>query len=167
VSIVRGTIFFINRDHRLNEAYSNYLDIVLTATESSAGLMCACLPLMKPIVVRFTRWVQKLRGLDTKHHGWTTMDGTESQSMSTDPKIEKDKNIIRVDDYHIQLMPVSQISQSQSCSDDQGSMEVEKPWQSIGPYKTSAHCEATVPREPSSPVAAQWEVQNTRGHGKI
>lgn len=167
MSIVRGTIFFINRDHRLNDAYSNYLDIVLTATESSAGLMCACLPLMKPIVVRFTRWIQRMRGLDTKHHGWTTMDGTEDQSTSTDAKREKDRNIMRVDDYHIQLMSVSQISQSQSGSEEQGNMEVEKPWQSVGPYKSSSHCETTVARESSSPVAAQWEVQNTWGHGRI
>jgi len=81
VSIVRATIFFINRDHHLNEAYSDYLDIVLTATEASAGLMCACLPLMKPLLVRATRWIQRYRGLDTAHQGWTSVDASNSTNM--------------------------------------------------------------------------------------
>ncbi|KAF2795453.1 hypothetical protein K505DRAFT_239809 [Melanomma pulvis-pyrius CBS 109.77] len=103
VSIVRGTIFFINRAHQLNEAYSNFLDIVLTATESSAGLMCACLPLTKPLVVRMTRWVQKMRGLDTEHQGWTTV--SNSQSRSIPGKSERGpRTITRIDEYEINLL---------------------------------------------------------------
>jgi hypothetical protein len=105
VSIVRGTIFFINRDHKLNEAYSNYLDIILTATEASAGLMCACLPLTKPLVVRITRRIQRLRGVDTEHHGWTTM---ESRSFGTPAKPgPTDRTMTKADDYDIQLLPVN------------------------------------------------------------
>jgi hypothetical protein len=104
VSIVRGTIFFINRAHHLNDAYSNYLDIVLTATESSAGLMCACLPLTKPLVVRMTRWIQKWWGLDTGHQGWTTVSGSK-QSKSLPGKGERGpRTITRVDEYEINLL---------------------------------------------------------------
>ncbi|KAF2012234.1 hypothetical protein BU24DRAFT_272779 [Aaosphaeria arxii CBS 175.79] len=113
VSVIRGTIFFINRANRLNEAYSNYLDIVLTATESSAGIMCACLPLMKPLVVRATRWLQRLRGLDTRHQGWTTASGS-SGSGAIPSKVERDRSIRRVDDYDVQLLPVSPTSESTS-----------------------------------------------------
>lgn len=84
----------------------NYLDIVLTATESSAGLMCACLPLTKPLVIRFTRWLQSMHGLDTKHQGWTTY----SQSGTGEGR---KKGIVRVDDYSVQLLRASDPALSQ------------------------------------------------------
>jgi hypothetical protein len=108
VSIVRGTIFFINRANNLNDAYSNYLDIVLTATESSAGLMCACLPLMRPIVIRLTRWIQRLRGWDTGHQGWTTMSDSAGGPKSTPSKLEgASRAIVRANDWEMQLLPVT------------------------------------------------------------
>lgn len=106
VSIVRGTVFFINRAHQLDEAYSNYLDIVLTATESSAGLMCACLPLMKPLVIHITKWIQKTRGIDAGHQGWTTFSDSQ-QSRSMPGKSERGPQMITtVDDYEIGLLAV-------------------------------------------------------------
>jgi hypothetical protein len=108
VSIVRGAILFSNRRHKLNQAYSNYLDVVLASTEASAGLMCACLPLTKPIVVRITKWVQRIRGFNTEHQGWTT---DETQQKTPD---KKDRTILRVDDFHVQLLPASQSTHSQS-----------------------------------------------------
>jgi hypothetical protein len=142
VSLVRGAIFLHNRHHQLNEAYSNYLDVVLTATESSAGLMCACLPLTKPVVISITRWLQRLRGIDTKHQGWTT----GSQSTKIVGK-EKDRTIMRVDDYHVQLLPMSKNATTQTSSQDREVMNVEKPWQSVGPYGANAYCESNMPRE--------------------
>jgi hypothetical protein len=109
VSIVRGAIFFSSRRHKLNQAYSNYLVVVLASTEASAGLMCACLPLTKPIVVRITRWVQRICGFNTEHQGWTT---NETQQKTADK--EKDKTILRVDDFHVQLLPASQSTHSRS-----------------------------------------------------
>jgi hypothetical protein len=150
---VRGTIFLQNRHHQLNEAYSNYLDVVLTATESSAGLMCACLPLTKPIVVCITRWFQRLRGLDTNHQGWTT-DGS-------DPVV-KEKNrctITRVDDYHVQLLPISKRNSAREGE----IMDVEKPWQSVGPYGVKTFCESNATREMIEVNASKWEVQSTWG----
>lgn len=67
VSIARGLIFLADHKHSFKLAYTNYLEFVLTATESSAGLMCACLPLTKPVILRFARWIQSLRTLDAKH----------------------------------------------------------------------------------------------------
>ncbi|CAO2654451.1 Nn.00g111840.m01.CDS01 [Neocucurbitaria sp. VM-36] len=136
VSTIRATIFLINRNHQLNEAYSNYLDIVLTSTESSAGFMCACLPLTKPIVIHFTRRIQRLRGLNTEHQGWTTVS-TSQKSTSK----EKDRTILRVDDYHIQLLPIALTIGTQSTSRLQReAMVVDRPWESVGPYETTAYC---------------------------
>lgn len=149
VSIVRGTIFFVNRDHQLNDAYSNYLDIILTATESSAGLMCACLPLTKPVVIRFTKWIQRLRGLNTEHQGWTTV----SNSTRSTGK-EKDRTITRIDDYHIQLLPISTTSMPKFNAENGEVLAVGKPWQSVGPYGA---------RGPTDSTSALWEKQFTLG----
>jgi hypothetical protein len=138
------------------------LDIVLTATESSAGLMCACLPLTKPVVIRFTKWVQRLRGLDTEHQGWTTVS-TSTKSTSK----AKDKAIKRVDDFHIQLLPMSQFTTTQSSVASSTVMEVEKPWENVGPYETKAHCEANAPRLSIDPDVTGWQMQTTWGHEKL
>jgi hypothetical protein len=133
VSIVRGAILFSNRRHKLNQAYSNYLDVVLASTEASAGLMCACLPLTKPIVVRITRWVQRIRGFNTEHQGWTT---NETQQKTADK--EKDRTILRVDDFHVQLLPASQSPHSQSSAsqssgspplDGRNAITPDNPWE--------------------------------------
>ncbi|KAF2028742.1 hypothetical protein EK21DRAFT_113597 [Setomelanomma holmii] len=160
VSLVRATIFFSNRDHRLNEAYSNYLDIVLTATESSAGLICACLPLTKPVVIRFTRWLQRLGGLNTDHQGWTTV----STSVKSTRK-EKQRVTERMDDFHIQLLPMSQLTTTQAGLGGQTVTEVEKHWQSIGSYEVSSRCEAVAPRISCDLNEAGWEMQTTWGRG--
>jgi hypothetical protein len=132
---VRGAILFSNRRHKLTEAYSNYLDVVLTSTEASAGLMCACLPLTKPIVVRITRWIQRLRGLDTEHQGWTS-NGTNQ----ADAEKEKDRTILRVDDFHVQLLPAAESSHSQSSGsqssgspalDGRNAITPENPWERV------------------------------------
>ncbi|KAF1848261.1 uncharacterized protein K460DRAFT_414844 [Cucurbitaria berberidis CBS 394.84] len=141
ISTVRATIFFMNRDNQLNEAYSNYLDIVLAATESSAGLMCACLPLTKPVATRLTRWIQRLRGSNTEHQGWTTVS-TSQKSISK----ETDRTILRIDDYHIQLLPIALSTSTQSGSRlEREAMVIEKPWQSMGPYETTTYCESHRP----------------------
>ncbi|KAF2108667.1 hypothetical protein BDV96DRAFT_652606 [Lophiotrema nucula] len=135
VSIVRGTIFFINRAHQLNEAYSNYLDIVLTATESSIGLICACLPLTKPIVVRFTKWVQRLRGIDTEHQGWTTMSASGSKSLRVSRNkrpgegIGKGQSLPTIDDdgFEVQLLPVQKVYTGRSEEVERGIVVVETP----------------------------------------
>lgn len=68
--------------------------------------MCACLPLTKPLVVRMTRWVQKMRGLDTEHQGWTTVSNSQSRSMPG--KGERGpRTITRVDEYEINLLAVT------------------------------------------------------------
>jgi hypothetical protein len=104
--------------------------------------MCACLPLTKPVVISITRWIQRLRGLETKHQGWTT----GSQSKETAGK-EKDRTITRVDDYHVQLLPLSKPATTQNSLQDREVMDVEKPWQCVGPYRANAYCEANVPGE--------------------
>ncbi|KAH7363746.1 hypothetical protein BKA66DRAFT_573437 [Pyrenochaeta sp. MPI-SDFR-AT-0127] len=144
VSTVRAAIFLINRNQQLNEAYSNYLDTVLTATESSAGLMCACLPLTKPIVIQFTKWIQNLRGLDTAHQGWTTVTDSQKSNVKN-----KDRTITRIDEYHIQLLPIALSHETQSRLDRE-TMVVERPWQSVGHYETTAHCESHRSRETGS-----------------
>ncbi|OAK94744.1 hypothetical protein IQ06DRAFT_81410 [Phaeosphaeriaceae sp. SRC1lsM3a] len=156
VSLVRGTIYFYNRGHRLNLAYMNYLDIVLTATESSAGLMCACLPLTKPLVIRFTKWLQRLHGLDTNHHGWTTV------SHSGNIK-EKNKGITRVDDYSVQLLRASDPALSQMGALNGDFMNVDMPWQSVGPYQTNAFCESNAHKGTPEECVEKWEVQTTWG----
>lgn len=106
VSFVRGTMFFIYRDHRLNKAYQNYLDIVLTATEASASLMCACLPLTKPIVARITTWLQKIRGKDTGHQGWTTISASDNSMRSGLGRHGTDRIVTNGGDHDIQLLTV-------------------------------------------------------------
>lgn len=101
-------MFFIHRDHRLNKAYSNYLDIVLTATEASAGLMCASLPLSKPVVVRMTRWVQGVRGTDKEHHGWTTLSASGSKSVPSGLELNTmDRTITGMADCRMQFWPAN------------------------------------------------------------
>jgi hypothetical protein len=149
---VRGAIFLQNRQNQLNEAYSNYLDVVLTATETSAGLMCACLPVTKPIIVCATRWLQCLCGVDTKHQDWTT--------TGSEPVVkEKDRTITRVDDYHVQLLPISKRNSAREGK----TMDVEKPWQSVGPYGVKTFCESNATREMSEVNASKWEIQSTWG----
>jgi hypothetical protein len=159
VSLIRGTMLFVNRDHQLNEAYSNYLEIVLTATESSTGLLCACLPLTKPIVIHFTRWIQKVRGLDTNHQGWSSVSASAKNT-------EKDMKITRVVDYHVQLLPMSKFTNTQTSFQDREGMIVEKPWQSVGPYEAKAFCESVVPQAPYSSGPAKPESQSTWGTWK-
>lgn len=101
-------MFFIHRDHRLNKAYSNYLDIVLTATEASAGLMCACLPLTKPVVVRMTRWFRGVRGADKEHHGWTTLSASGSKSVPSGLELNvMDRTITGMADCRTQYWPAT------------------------------------------------------------
>jgi hypothetical protein len=152
VSLVRGAIFLKNREYQFNEAYSNFLDVVLTATESFAGFMCTCLPLTKPVLVCVTRWLQRLRGIDAKHQGWTT--------NRSEPAVkEKDRTITRVDDYHVQLLPISRRNSARAGE----IMDVEKPWQSVGPYGVKTFCESNTTREMSEVSASKWEVQNAWG----
>jgi hypothetical protein len=153
VSLVRGIIFYIGRNHTFNLAYANYLDIVLTATETSAGLMCACLPLTKPIMIRFTKWLQRLRLLDTKYKDWSTISDTAKDKKGT---------ITRMKDYHVQLLPMADVANSQT-STLVGA--VDKPWQSVGPYKTTVCCESVAHCDPSH-AAKQWEMQDTWGSVK-
>ncbi|KAL5118413.1 hypothetical protein ACEQ8H_003589 [Pleosporales sp. CAS-2024a] len=129
VSLLRAALFLATRHHNFNPAYTNYLDFVLTATESSAGLMCACLPLTKPLIIRFTRWFQKLRGLDANQRmGWSTL--SEAATAST-----KEKGTIkRTKDYHVQLLPISELMNPQTSTlVGTQAMDLDKPWQSIGP----------------------------------
>ncbi|KAF2478139.1 uncharacterized protein BDR25DRAFT_299836 [Lindgomyces ingoldianus] len=131
VSIIRGTIFFINREYQLNEAYSNYLDIVLTATESSAGFMCACFPLMKPVIIHTTRWVQQLRGVETGHQGWTTLSNSEGTAKGP-PKTEKSNRAPNWnDDYEIQLLPVKRLGddRGRTVTDSPVNLESQMPWE--------------------------------------
>ena len=115
-------MFFIHRDHRLNKAYSNYLDIVLTATEASAGLMCACLPLCKPVVVRMTRWFQGASGTDKEHHGWTTLSGSGSKSVPSGLELDAmDRTITGMADCRIQFWSAT------STTEERHSVEVTKP----------------------------------------
>ena len=65
----------------INEAYSSYLDIVLTATESSAGLMCACLPLTMPLVRRVGEWTQKKRGSKGDDEDGTPLTDTPNMNQ--------------------------------------------------------------------------------------
>jgi hypothetical protein len=132
----------------------NYLDIVLTATESSAGLMYACLPLTKPLVIRFTRWLQRMHGLDTKHQGWTTY----SQSGTGEGR---NKGIIRVDDYSVQLLRASDPALSQIGVLNGDFTNVDMPWQSVGPYQTNAFYEANARRGTHKGCVEKWEVQTT------
>jgi hypothetical protein len=122
--------------------------------------MCACLPLTKPIIIRFTHWLQKLRLLDTDHQGWTTL------SQSSRGEGDK-KTITRTKDYHVQLLPMSELVGSQTSTlVEPGMMDLEKPWQSVGPYGRTVCCEA-VPRCELNIVDGAWEMQSTRGSGKI
>jgi hypothetical protein len=156
VSLVRGIIFYIGRNHTFNLAYANYLDIILTATETSAGLMCACLPLTKPIIIRFTKWLQSLHILDSNIKGWTTL------SESTKTAQDNSRTITRTKDYHVQLLPMADVANSQT-STLVGA--VDKPWQSVGAYKTTVCCESVSHRDPSH-ADKQWEMQLTWGSGK-
>jgi hypothetical protein len=54
---------------------------------------------------------------------------------------------MRVDDYHVQLLPISKHATIQTSLQDREVMSVEKPWQSVGPYGAKAYCESNVPRE--------------------
>lgn len=152
---MRATIFFVNRASQLNEAYSNYLDIILTATESSAGLMCACLPLTKPLVIRTTKWVQRLRGLSTEHHGWTTVSASQK---SANPA--KDRSIMRVDEYQIQLVSLSESQQSRL---EQNAGVGETPWQALGQCETMTQCVSPKLQKARLSITPQWEVQKNRG----
>jgi hypothetical protein len=152
-SLIRNTLFLVQRDRPLNEAYSNYLDVILIITESSAGLICACLPFANPILMRFTAWLRRVCGIGTTHHGWATMSAPTENTEK-----EKDRTITRVVDYHVQLLPVSKISNSQATLQDRDAMILEKPWQSIGPYEVKAHCESNARRAPARPISAMWKV---------
>jgi hypothetical protein len=152
-SFIRSTLFLIKRNRPLNEAYSNYLDVVLITTESSAGLICACLPFANPILMRFTSWLRRVCGIGTTHNGWITMSAPTQNAEK-----EKDRTITRVVDYHVQLLPVSKISNSQTTLQDRDAMVLEKPWQSIGPYEVKTHCESNARRPPGRPISAIWKV---------
>jgi hypothetical protein len=143
VSLIRATIFFINRKHQLNFAYLNYLQVILTATETSTGLMCACLPLTKPLAIHFATWLRKIRGLNANHQGWTTISASAKKAEQN-----KDLKITRVVDYNIQMLPIAKITNVQPNPQNQGLMVVERPWQSIGPYDTTAYCESVVSQAP-------------------
>ena len=129
MSLIRGTIFFINRAHELNEAYSNYLDIVLTATESSAGLMCACLPLCKPLVAAVTKWIQKWRGLNTEHQGWTTVANSQNATLQGTTEQEP-RTITRVDEYEIKLLATTQ-SMERISRDGKWPQQAQRPWDGL------------------------------------
>jgi hypothetical protein len=157
VSIVRAAILLINRNHHLNEAYSDYLDIILTATEASAGLMCACLPLMKPLLVRFTRTIQRLRGQDTAHQGWTSVDATNSSNMpcggpygANGEKPRESVNTVR-GFGEVDGVTLLRSSTSGSRGDSVMSGQSEKP---------VSHWER---RRKSAAEAEAWEVQRTWG----
>jgi hypothetical protein len=47
---MRAVRFHIHREHHWNTAYAFYNDMILTTTESSLGLMCACLTVVKPLL---------------------------------------------------------------------------------------------------------------------
>jgi hypothetical protein len=81
VSLVRGSVFLFHPNHYFNPAYANYLDIFLHATDSFAGLMCACIPIMKSLTVRFARWLQRLRTLDAKLQQWATLPQSSRSSL--------------------------------------------------------------------------------------
>jgi hypothetical protein len=42
-------------------------------------------------------------------------------------------------------------------------MDVEKPWQSVGPYGVKTFCKSNAPREMSEASASKWEVPSTWG----
>lgn len=131
-----------------------FLDIVLTSTESSTGIMCVCLPLTKPLAIRFTRWLQRKRGIDTQDHGWSTV---------SDTGIEKQKGITRVDDYSVQLLRASDPVLGQMEGPNGDFMHLDRPWQSVGPYQTSAFCEANLQIETPEEHEENWEAQTDWG----
>ncbi|KAF2195522.1 hypothetical protein K469DRAFT_681829 [Zopfia rhizophila CBS 207.26] len=108
VSIIRAILFFINRNHHLNDAYTTYLDIITTATESSAGLMCACLPLCKPVIVRILKHLRLWQGKGDPT-GWSTLDESESRSIPF--KIERNNRSVQGGDYDVQLLPLKSTGQ--------------------------------------------------------
>ncbi|KAF2875656.1 hypothetical protein BDV95DRAFT_603066 [Massariosphaeria phaeospora] len=50
ISIMRVARFRIKRDHHWNPAYGFYNDMILSSAESSVGLMCVCLTVIKPLL---------------------------------------------------------------------------------------------------------------------
>lgn len=124
----------MSRNHSLSEAYSNYLDIILTATESSAGLMCACLPLTRPIFVRVSHW---MREWHSSHSFWVA-ESASLKSRSSEP----DRTSTEAFDYFIEL-PSSFSSGAmllQTETEGRDTVEVERSW-SVDVYETMARYE--------------------------
>ena len=108
VSLARGSIFLANDNHSFKLVYTNFLDIVLTSIESSAGLMCACLPLTKPVILRFARWLQGLHALETEDRDLDTL------SQSSRSSIWGKGAILSTKDCHVQALRLSQVAHPQT-----------------------------------------------------
>ncbi|KAF2198553.1 hypothetical protein GQ43DRAFT_443243 [Delitschia confertaspora ATCC 74209] len=50
ISIMRAARFNVRNVHHWNAAYAFYNDMILTTTETSVGLLCTCLTVIKPLV---------------------------------------------------------------------------------------------------------------------
>lgn len=76
---------------------------------------------------------------------------------------EKSKGITRVDDYSVQLLRASDPALSQMGALNGDFMNVDMPWQSVGPYQTNAFCESNAQRGTPEECVEKWEVQTTWG----
>ena len=101
VSVIRASIFIAKNGEMLAISYSSFLVIVLTATESSASLMCACLPLYKPLLKGLDQWWRNIRGRRAENQGWTTLVGSQDSMQK-----QKDQKSGATTPDPIELRPV-------------------------------------------------------------
>ncbi|TGO61970.1 hypothetical protein BCON_0023g00280 [Botryotinia convoluta] len=113
VSMMRAVRFHLEHTHHWNPAYGDYNDMVMTITESSTGLICACLIIVKPLL-RKTREIaaygtSQLSGLlsssstgrRSKSSGSQHSVYNEIYSLDSRTRKELNQGINRVDQYEV------------------------------------------------------------------
>lgn len=110
--MMRAVRFHLEHTHHWNAAYGDYNDMVTTITESSTGLICACLVIVKPLL-RKTRELavygsSQLSGLllstgrgRSKSSGSQHSVYNEINSLNSRNRKEPDHGINRVDQYEV------------------------------------------------------------------
>ncbi|KAF2787552.1 hypothetical protein K505DRAFT_421699 [Melanomma pulvis-pyrius CBS 109.77] len=113
VSIGRAALLFIRNHVQWNPAYNTYMDIVMTASETSAAFMCSCLPVLKPIIIKVnklcSRSVSRITG--TLQTGRRDPTGSKASRLSLHSDRDTDtwkvnssqKGIHRVREYDVDV----------------------------------------------------------------
>ncbi|KAF2688529.1 hypothetical protein K458DRAFT_330926 [Lentithecium fluviatile CBS 122367] len=110
ISVMRTIRFQTKRDHHWNQAYSFYNDMISTSTESSTGLMCVCLTVIKPLLrksrdlaVSSTRNLLSSASRSYRSKGRSTGSASiHSDNISLHSRKHKNDGITAIRQYDVQ-----------------------------------------------------------------